>query len=330
MSISPESDFFSTFERDFHLLDQATHDPFITDVVKDAVELNELMKTEATTVEDARSIVQTLDAMWGAINDTIVKVTGNVTYKTPDGEFHSQYYEDVEMISKGFMITGSQGETEAQYGRKVRFTFLMDIPDEMREEYRDELEDLSHIIMGADVDQVSIEAQGYSVERAKAWLTIYAQDLLEDIDELVMNAEGNEIDSLLALRDLDFSKIEGDENTRITALQCISVYLMDMFAIEEKVPYVVSLSGRIMMKNENDDDIFARTSSKEHMAYIHGISAIDTNDEDIATGEVSNPRTDLYLYMTVLNNDPNAGGYSARVPLDSILTLESLRLVLKK
>ena len=330
MSISPESDFFSTFERDFHLLDQATHDPFITDVVKDAVELNELMKTEATTVEDARSIVQTLDAMWGAINDTIVKVTGNVTYKTPDGEFHSQYYEDTEMISKGFMITGHENETDAQYGRKVRFTFLLDIPEEMREMYRDELEDVSHMIMGADVDQVSIEAEGYSINRAKAWLTIYAPDLLEDIDELVMNAEGNDIDSLLALRDLDFSMIEGDENTRFTALQCVSVYLMDMFAIEEKIPHVVSISGRIMMKNVNDEDIFARTSAKEHMAYIHGLAVIDTNDEDVATGEVSNPRTDIYLYMTVLNNEPNTGGYSVRVPLDSIFTLESLRFVLKK
>ena len=105
---------------------------------------------------------------------------------------------------------------------------------------------------------------------------------------------------------------------------------MDMFAIEDKVPFVVAISGRVMMKNENDEDVFARTSAAEHMAYIHGITAIDTNDEDVATGEISNPRTDLYLYMTVLSNDPHTGGYSVRVPLDSILTLESLRLVLKK
>ena len=330
MSISSEFDFSSTFERDFSLLDQATHDPFVTGIVKEALELNELMKTEATTVEDARNIVQTLDAMWGVVNDSVVKVTGNVTYRTPDGEFHAKYYEDIKVISKGFMITASDDETDAQFDRKVRFTFLMDISDELRQEFPDELEGASHMVIGADVDQVDIEVDGYSVERAKAWLTIYAPELLEDIDLLVMNAEGSETDSLLALQGLDLSKIDGNEDMRSIALECVSVYLMDILAIEEKVPYIVAVSGRIITKNASNEDVFGRMPTEEHMAYVHGILTLDVNDQDVATGEVSNPKTDIYVRMTILNNNPEGSDFLVYAPLDSILTLESLRLVLKK
>lgn len=326
MSINSEADIFSHFEDNFEQFDHALHDPYIIDAIAEAKQLNELMKTEATSVEDARGIVKTLDRMWGVLEDSKVMVTGNVTFLTPNGDPVTKYYEDVEMISKGFIISGDPLDTEPKVGRDLKFAFLMEIPENLKEEYELVTEG-THMMGNAEVDQVEIVANGYSFSRAKAWLTIYAARLVDEADNILFNAEGNEADVLLSLQEMEFPVYDLDEETKEVALECLSVYIAELLNLEEKLPYVAEVSGRIIIKDQMGEDIFVRISTVPRFVYVHGITILETSDIDLETYTTSNQRTEIYLRTTILNQDPEGQDLLARIPVDSLNRFESLRKI---
>jgi hypothetical protein len=329
MSITPESDIFHSFEANFGKFDEALQDPFITAVLADVNELNELLVTEVTTLEDAREIIQTLDTMWGVLNDSTMKVTGNIAFLSPEGIPQTRYYEDAEMISKGFVVSGDPSDPEAYAGRHIKLAFLMEIPKNLRGEYG-EVTEGTHLIGQAEIDQVELVATVHSVEHAKAWLTEFHPEIIDEIDSRLFNIENeaDNTDSLLALQDFVIPEIEGDVSTRNITLECVAAYLMGTIRLEQKIPYVTRISGRILLLDAEDSFVYAHISVKKRMIYVHGITILELSDVDYSTDETSNLRTEIFLESTLINDDPEGSDIQARIPLDSLNGLESFRRIL--
>jgi hypothetical protein len=324
MSIANESDIFQSFESHFTELDQALHDPYITRVIKDARELNELLKTEYTTKDEARDIVQRLDLMWGPLVGSSMRVSGNVSFLTPERELETKYYDDSVMLSKGFTISDDEDGPSSQLGRQIRLSFWMEIPEEMKDSYS-EVTQGTHLIGGAEIEQVDLVASGVSFERAKAWLTVFNPEIINEIDTYLYNAENGPVDALLALQDYTVGYLDLDEETKNTTLECIGVYLRDVLRLEDELPYVAAISGRIIVKDEEGIDVYVRVSTERRLMFVRGISLIEVADIDVDTFEKSNTRTEIYLVSTLVNSDLEGDDLEARVPLDSINIFESVR-----
>lgn len=330
MSTTPESEVFDAFEANLSQIEQALHDPYITDVINHAQEFNDLLRTEETTTDEARDIIQTLDLMWGPLGDSPMLVTGNVTFLSPEGELKTTFYEDVEMISQGFVISGSPDEEESVVGRQIRLSFLMDIPASLRDEYA-EVTTGTRLLGQAELDQVELVARGYSFMRAKAWLTEFHPDLIDAVDEVLLNIDPHleSEDALLGMQEFVFPpQLDDNQGDRATTFGCLSVYLSYMLNLEEKLPYVTRICGRVMIGDVKGDVVYAHLSTRSRMIFVHDVAVFETSDLHSDTGEASDPVVQIYLDATIVNGDPDGQDLRAYVPIDSLNGFESVRHII--
>ena len=114
-------------------LETALNDPFISKVLRNASEYNEILQIHPISFSEAVSIIEDLDNQWGALMDSNVAITGYVTFLSPEGDRETRFYEEQQMISKGFTMLGTVNEEGLNSGCRIGLQLYLEIPDDKKD-----------------------------------------------------------------------------------------------------------------------------------------------------------------------------------------------------
>lgn len=209
-------------------------------------------------------------------------------------------------------------------GRQIKLQFAYEIPENQKEAYS-LITDATHLVGTAELENVALTLDGISLERAKAWLGIFAPDLIERIDSAILNNDGSPNEVIEALQELDLTTgLEEPDDS--FAIRCLGVYLNSVIGFEEKLPYLVEIQGKIIIKDKKGEDVYARlTGNYERLLYIHEIEIIEVADKDKETNETLSQTTEAYLLVSLINGEQGGQDLQARVPVDSINNIDAIR-----
>ncbi|GEM_PF-2975652 len=303
-------------------LETALSDPFISEVLRNAAQYNEIMSIHPVSFAEAVSIIEDLDSQWGVLFDNNVTITGNVTFLSPDGERQTHFYEEQKMVSKGFTMLNKVDEDELNEGCRVGLQLYMEIPDELKEAYA-EVTEGTHLVGSAEIDHVEIQAEAMSYERATAWLSVFEPELIENVDATILNSKYDDVRALLELSETEL-RVNFDSDDKLVALRALSAYLKKIVKVDYKLPYLAEISGELLIKNNEGIDVFGRIGTGEWLVFVHDIVAIQaTKAGDVLEG--SPQRTQVYLQSTIINPLDEGEDLPARIPIDSLVGIEPIR-----
>jgi hypothetical protein len=132
-------------------------------------------------------------------------------------------------------------------------------------------------------------------------------------------------ETLFSLQGFVFPRIDGDDDQNVIAHKCLSVYLSEVLSIEQKVPYVVQISGHVIIKDEEDNDILASITTETRLVYIHNVVVLESAIINSTTLDSTGFNTEIYLQATLINHKTDGEDRQARVPLDSLNSFVSVR-----
>lgn len=307
------------------LLDRALTDPFITSALKKAQEWNDLLETNTIGIDEARELISYLDHEWGSLLGAPVKVTGNITHLDAEGDTMTKFYEDVLATSNGFALYPPLQEGEPPVkGQKIVAHIYIPIAEEEKEQYEVMGIDETHLAAIAEVDKVSIvAAYGVSTERAGAWLSQFAPEVMEDIDDAVFNSDGSIGHIVERVQELDLT-YEATPEEFEQACVCVAIYLKTVVDIESKLPYLTKMSGTALVTNAEEEEVPARLMLREGFVCFQDVSVVHleqlTQDEDDASSNILD-----HIYMTALIINRNGGkDLIVKVPFDTLSSIESV------
>ena len=310
--MSPE---MSVFGSEFEMLESTMTDPYIESVLTLARQYNDILKNTTPTAEEKEAIINELDSEWGSALHMPMKITGHISARDGEDVIEKAYYEDLDVISNGFCITEDQiliDDEVVAVNYVVKHHFL--VPGNRIAGLNSDSEDF----VGAtgEVDDVILELPTASMERATAWLTENYPEVIQDIDERILNAEGTEADSILALRGFELSPALAADTD--FARNCVIVYISQSLQLDQYVPYSVNLSGKVHL--HNDDGTMSRATIKtgSSLAVFRGITMTKYNEEE-------NDNYEIFVIMNLITEDRTAGATNLNVPLDTIHKAMSIR-----
>lgn len=183
------------------------------------------------------------------------------------------------------------------------------------------------LIARADLSAVQLEFVAMSYERARAWLEVFTPDILNEIDETVLNGDGDTEAVIFRLQELNLDLSHLTPEDRERAGQFLSIYLGNVIACDTEVPYIAQVAGRILAKDDQGDDAFMTLLSTDKVfLYTHRLLVLSLGEGRTDTGTIENLKTEIYIDATIApNHGVHQQSYKAFVPLDSINHLESIR-----
>jgi hypothetical protein len=305
-------------------LEAAFSDPQLKRSMDLASTWNDVLKDQKPSLEEKQLIITELDTSLGEIFRSPVRFTGLVDVTRIDGSdpVSALFLDDAEVVHYGYNINDATylvgGETVVT-GTKV--VIQLQVPYELAYSDSDQDEQsqgvkTASVVGFSDLDKAYIEWDSASAEHARAWLTTFCPDLIEELDTVVMNAEGSEDDSVCALSMLDLKKYP--QLDEAFARECLLTYLNEVIAIDSWVPYRAEVEGE--MYNGVDNERSYIVSNYKALVYIQPIGMKKYFNE-----ELNEAYWKLLVPFGIIHESPKKPISSMLVPVESIKSLESIR-----
>lgn len=297
-------------------LDAAFADPVVEEALKQARLYRDLLKDEIPPSKTRAEIIQELDSHLAGAIGTVVKVFGNMTNMTPDGEYISTYVDTHNAIFQGFTMANvdpSQDGDDDELPKTIKFLIYIPMNEEEQAEYGG-----THRAMAADLDSVNIEFNVVSFERAKAWLSSFIPELIDEIDRTLLN-EPDQLEPILALSNFDI-RIENVDD-ELMARKCIGIYLNELIPFDQEVPYEIKLQGISFVVSDEEGVIgTAEMNKAEKLARLRFIRLAQVDDVNTASNHLR-----ICLDAELLDPDPNQVSLRVLIPIETITSLTSIR-----
>lgn len=295
------------FEGQFEQLDKAINDPVVTAVIDEAKLFNELLTQEATTVEDIKPMVLELESKWQRMMGSPVKVTGFVDMMNEAGVVESTFCDERDFISNGFCVAnGDDGEV---VGRKIMLELLKPVSKDPK--------DNTFVVCKGDIDRTNVQFQTASFERASAWLTALYPEVIDELDGRLFANDGSEADAVMALKGMELPLFGGDKDF---AFHCITNYLHEVIQFDTTLPYEIKIEGEVVMTDDEGFERIYEIRSDNLLAQINNVLPGQRHSLEGISGFLS-------LDISLASKDRLAPNIPMKVPIDSIVSLESVRSV---
>lgn len=330
-----------TQSNELALLERTVQDPYIEKAHAMALSYNEILAYQGkVSMDEAASIESDLDTYWRALLEERLKVTGAVFVpqdaetddEADDGPRH--LVDGVAMLSRGFSVMGvvTGGEEEGYFIENPRIRHAFRVGRGALDATLTGKMAKKKVFAYADVDEVHIETDGVSSERAAAWLESTYPHFFEEINTRVFNSSGDEGGALLSLKGLEFversvgedgsEKVENlpidDDFTR----DCIQTYIQDVIDLDNLIHYSVGMNGPFKIKYGNGADDAAKLDAitdQGMLAYAYGPYI------DCEIGENAPDRWSIITEFAVAPPQKNEQPIVIRASVDSVKSMMSIR-----
>lgn len=310
-------------EFSFDQLEMALSEPHVERVVQQAREFNELINAGPITAQELYDIRNGLDAEWGPLNRASVRISGRILVSDEDIDLAPTYYsvDDQLAYSNGFDITvdtisldDEGGDEDTIQAYRIVHHMLINFEEALpavAAMYKERGADVPPWTgVHAELDDISIQPEGMSVERAQAWLETSAPELMSELEIRVLDDVEGEDYALLNLVDFnpnDYADLS-DEFTR----KCFDRYINSILDFDNEVPYTMSFDGRgrIIESDEEVKNCIVRSdrvAASIHGVSLHptlkaGLSAHKEDDWELAVSVTVHPssrqRPETYMVLT--------------------------------
>lgn len=323
MNREPRDPFFDIVENQgFNPIDSknlrtAFQDPVITGLLEEASLANEILR-ESGGVDEAVSLAKELDENCKLIIGNVIKVSGVARSLDTDGSVEgmggylydttnsfpdSQYLYASSMVFNGFIVEQNDNHS----GPEIRVL--------ARAYQADQSEDVAPAYFSVETQEAVLDFGAMmSKDRAQAWMEVFEPELLDEIDERVMNAEGrgDAIKSLEGMKINFLDRYKGEDlNVASTAF---ARYMAEAIDINPAYPFLVSVAGDMSIIS-NDGTI----ATAEALLIDAAMSISDIRPVKFKSGEME--EWQLYIHGVVHIPD-NSAEVSVLVPISSIDSLE--------
>lgn len=319
------SSVFSDFEK-------AMDDTIVTAAGKEAVDRSHAMSQEEA-LSDAQTDQNTieLDGMVDHALDSATDISGLVRLYRLGPESAQQSVQDVFGTFKGFIISRRNGRVEYDYV----FSGFSDSDDIL-------LSRTQYYEMKNGGRESSIKTETFTARpgdtymnfdyvhpvRALAWLTVSHPEIIEVLDQLLIDTEGNDADKLHALKEFTYPLPSGlTEQESQMLLRCMTEYVRGMASIDYQVPYNLVIDGVAIRLQD------ALNSEKKKLLLkrraLFSVSYIDAYTEDVndpVTNEVIGTQCAFALFGQMHASELDRPSYTMLMPLKSITSMASQRL----
>jgi hypothetical protein len=305
-------------------LEAAFSDPQLKRSMELASTWNDVLKDQKPSLEDKQLIITELDTSLGEIFKSPVRFTGLVDVTRIDGSdpLGAVFLDDAEVVHYGYNISEATylvGGESVITGSKV--VIQLQVPYELAYSDSDQDEEsqavkTASVVGFCDLDKAYIEWGSASPEHARAWLTTFCPDLIEDLDAVVMNAAGSEDDSVCALAMMDLKKYP--QLDEAFTRECLLIYMNEIIGIDSWVPYRAEVEGE--MYNGLDIERSYTVSNFKALVYIQPIGM-----KKYINDETNEADWKLLVPLGIIHDSPKKPISSMLVPVESLKSLESIR-----
>ncbi|MFZ1301118.1 MAG: hypothetical protein WAQ27_00865 [Candidatus Microsaccharimonas sp.] len=244
--ISKSEDQNPSGEKYLDMLETALVEPQMDRVINSAKACNEMLDIVPVSTHEKAKIVNDLDAEWAPWMGERMIATGYIETKTGENEISRIFLDGKPVHAKGFDCTSTvvDKENDLHRGKVVYFLHAR------AQDITGDPNTTGIAAVRANLDELILESQTSSYERAVSWLEISSPDFIKEVDQRIVNAT-SETEALLGLRDFDIeSFVElDDELTR----NSVETYLAGLVQFDTLAPYDVLIDGRVYSVDENDE-----------------------------------------------------------------------------
>lgn len=264
----------------------AMKEPYVESVLKSIRGVNESLKDGQVTRQEAAEYASLYDMEWanlGLMNE-LMNITGMATYYQ---EFHAEdggmslvlkedgynpvfMAEDKPMLSKGFIVEELNGVAAIKLlgvCPPSEDTSFEQVPVTMN--------------FGVDLSLVDVDFPNImSAERARAWLQEFYPDLINEIDERLLNHDGDSATSILALRGLDLTPLDASGDMIMRSCQALHHYLNSVIEPDSVLPYAVSCEGYVAFPEPDGETSFMYLKNKCDLMNLEQISLYQFPGDD--------------------------------------------------
>lgn len=323
------SEKFKNIPDELKQLDVAMVDPVINDVLQQAREYGELLRGAQLNEKERLEIQNELDSQWGVLRGARFTLSGHVsTLLHGESEPRRRYVDDISVVSDGFIIYKDKSivlDDEVLESHAIAHYLSASLADtfpEVFEENGREIDPSVKVVVFADVDDVDMQADGVSFERASAWISLSAPALIEEIESRILGDHDGEDGALLSLRGLDPSAY-GDLSDEFTR-KCLAVYLYHVLEFDTDVPYLANLHGFARVAHRNGEGYaLSDVSLDDALVTIHETS-LHPEFAPSEDGEVVD-RWTLGVSMSLHLARRNDDAVYVTIPVDTLADLKSIR-----
>lgn len=292
----------------FDMLEHAMTEPRIARVENMVRIYNELLVTEDVDADDAMVIIKELNREWGPLYHTPVEVSGGVYVSDLEGTATLADCEDMTFLSEGFMFFSEEDEDSTVLIRpRIVHRLLLPLDESVRERTGH-----SYTSAAGDIDKIIVKTSLASTERSLAWLSVFQPDLIEDIDARILNGNGSEVESIMALQSIAF-RLDTDDDE--LGRSCIRTYLESVLECDQTVPYGVTVEGNIFLRLGENSFMPIPMNESRMLGYIRGIVPLRDSDGNY----------ELAAELTQVGRNRTVEGNTLLVPLEAIKGLISVR-----
>ena len=294
-------------EKFLDMLENSMDDPKLERVLKKAREINDVMSVLPATHSELKSIISELDGDWAPWMHTYMRASGTISAKI-NGEDVRVPLDGQDVYSRGFDIAYDVVDS-------VNIPKVVHIVKLPKIVFTKDTSDKDVIDAIAGIDEIVLETDNASTERAIAWIEISQPELVKEIDDLLMQSRNVEqsIESLAKLK-LDSYSILHENFTR----NCLDTYLNSLVLVDKAAPYDLNIDGLIATTDDSGDMVSEKRTTRT-LAYLGDLQTMIFRAKD-GTDEWR-----IGVSAAIIPSDQNTESESVIVPLESMSYIRSLR-----
>ena len=291
-------------------MEASIEDPLVTSIVLRAKDYSDALKHEHDP-DVAAVLLEELNDDWEMFKNMPILCTGVVTYDGPDGEAIVNFLEDVRIISNGFTFSDTIHPVTGGRNRRIRHHFFIPT-NALLESYDDQ----DHVVGMAELDDITLNPEQFSLDRARAWLNEEHPGLMEQIDIMAsLELKSEKQEHFMALKKFH---VKAEAAERPQSVEAIKRYLASLYPIDRDLPYIVKVDGIYTAAPETDRETLIRQT---------GVLIVDLYHFDVCLRDPSAPEEGYGIGISV---DIHASSMTERpitasIPLHAINRIQSER-----
>lgn len=290
------------------LLDVSIREPVIDKILSRATTYDDYIRFVPTDPSYRAKLIKELDNEWAPWMNTGMTATGKVQLFSNglvDTERHS--IADAQVVSNGFNIITYDDEDGNTLGRVAYDMYVT------RNQLGGDDDSLVHVL--AQIDEVVLETNKASSERANAWVELTAPEFITEINRRIINSR-SATEAIMALKGFDLEACINtrDELTRNSA----EAYINSLIQIDTLEGYDLNIRGRV----------YALTVKNELQPIelkLHSVAKLKTIE--VGQGITNEGRTkwELMFPATLIPEELSEPTPEYSLPINSIRSISSLR-----
>jgi len=279
--------------------------------------------TQDLSDDELRTIIVELDAEWAPLVGASIRISGKMTFPVskPDANagddselmVETAYYRNQAVGTRGFLIQKLDTPLDDEHLNTFLYKIVLSVEREITGDEKLH-ENFTSCYGIADIDEISLNSDKMSPDRARAWFAYFHPQLMEEIDERLLNGSGDEAEATMRLNGI--SEYLLDESSRHNSKVARDIYLNELLQYDHDSPYSCVVVGECKIIDDEGD---TREVCFEKSTFLSRVAFVSM--ECVTEDAMFVP----YVALTVITPDRTEKGVSMMIPLSNMLELTSMR-----